>query len=448
MTDSKIHIQGTILPLSPVQQGMFFHHIHEKNKNYLEQLICEINGDLDVGLFEKTLNRMVELYDSLRTLFLYKGLERMQQVILDQKAVYLDYRDVSQKSNNGQIVDKCIKVEAEKNFDLSKETCRSKLFKVGEKKYIYLCTYHHLILDSWTIKLFEEGFSKIYYHEKEGLPFNQEQYSYQLYVDWIDAQDQDKARTYWRKYLGQYAHKGVHQSPKVDKVHQRKTLEVEFAPESRKLIGEISEKYRVTLSTAVMAAWGIFALDHYQKEEILFGCVTFGRLIGLKNVDKIAGLFVNSIPMYIKRDSTQGQLVANLQKDTFRSAGYSYLSLSDIMACGDLRPGDIHTFLNFYIDSEEINNEYADKLPFRIENIRYNEQANYEVYLDVYLQEEGFKIRVYYDTEKYHFDVAEIQGKISQILEFLSDQPELLVRDMLNQLILDEKMDAEASFDF
>ena len=63
--------KGTSIALSPVQQGMYFHHLHRKNNNYLEQMVCDIIGDLDIHCFERTLSHLVKQFDSLRTLYQY-----------------------------------------------------------------------------------------------------------------------------------------------------------------------------------------------------------------------------------------------------------------------------------------------------------------------------------------------------------------------------------------
>lgn len=449
MNEHVDHKIGITLPLSPVQQGMFFHYIHKKNRHYLEQMICDIIGEPDIDIVERSLNKLIEQYDALRTVFLHKGVESMRQVIIPHKTIRLDYRDLSNEAHSQQYIDQCIAMEADKHLELSKEAYRCKLFRVGKSRYVFLWTYHHLIMDSWTIRLLQDDFCKIYYHEKEGIPYSEAaSYSYQLYLDWIKAQDQEKAKTYWKDYLSNYS--GAERSvlPVIDALKKKKTLEVPFEPGVRQLIDEISNQQRTTINSVVLAAWGAYVLDHFHENEIIFGVVTFGRMMGLKNVDKIAGLFVNSIPLYVKRDAPASELITRLQRDTFMAARYSYLSLSDIMACGNLRPADIRTFLNFSIDEEELNNNYSSKLPFQVKNIWYNEEANYDVYLDVYLKEDSFSIRIYYDMDSYFFDALQVRDRVTQILRSFAAQPQLPVKDVLNNLVINEALSNDASFNF
>jgi|HubBroStandDraft_3_1064219.scaffolds.fasta_scaffold38155_2 iturin family lipopeptide synthetase C len=438
------------LTVSPVQHGMYFHYMHNKNKDYQEQMICEIFGDLDIEIFERTLNKLIELFDSLRTVFIYDEKEGVQLIIQDRKIVNLDYTDISKISNPKRYIEQRILFESDKNFNLSKETCRNQLYKIGEKNFVFLCTYHHLIMDSWSILLFQETFCKFYLNEANGILDNtsNREYSYKLYIDWINNQDHTKSVKYWETYLDDYAQLNRPYQFKVNQVLKRKKINIKFEKQIRNEIFSLADEFKTTVNSLFLAIWGIFILDKFQKSDILFGCVTSGRLIGLKNVDKIAGLFVNSIPVHVKRNSSLFNLTIKLQKDILLASKYSYLSLSEIMGSKRLTPGDVCSFLNFSIDAEEIKNKYSAILPFQVKNIRYNEQSNFDLYLDIYLNETSFDIQISYDLEKYFFDELQVKEKITQIFEFFKSNREILVSDVINRMVNNEELTKDASFNF
>jgi hypothetical protein len=437
-------------PLSPVQQGMFFHYLYDRNRNYLEQMICDIAGDFDVRLFEETLNNLIDQYDSLRTLFLYDKAEGMRQLVLAGKKVMLDYRDIAHLPAPYAYIEEQIVLEADHHFNLEKQTCRSILFRTGINKYVFLCTYHHLIMDSWTIRLLMERFCHTYLQLYAGLTVNTtERYSYKLYLDWIERQNIGKAQQYWKDYLEQYTANMEGNPVGIYDVKRRQTVKVKFGREVREMLDAAAAYCKTTVNTLVLAVWGIYIMDFLQTERSLIGCVTLGRIIPLKNVDKIAGLFVNSIPLYLDANRSLSGFVQQVQQDLFRAAPYSYMLLSDIMSSVNLRPTDISCFVNFSIDTEELDSSLALKLPFSVSNIRYNEQANYEVYLDIYLGADSLDINIYFDELKYRFVSSDISEKITDILKGILKHPDKQVRTLLNDHgVSDEVLGDELNFSF
>jgi fengycin family lipopeptide synthetase D len=53
-----------VYSLSPLQEGILFHHITDETSNtYFVQAVITVNGEVDVDLFEKTFNKIIERYE-------------------------------------------------------------------------------------------------------------------------------------------------------------------------------------------------------------------------------------------------------------------------------------------------------------------------------------------------------------------------------------------------
>ena len=62
-----------VYPLSPLQEGMLFHGLYEPESGlYIEQVSCDLEGDLDAGALERAWRRVVERHPVLRTSFVWK----------------------------------------------------------------------------------------------------------------------------------------------------------------------------------------------------------------------------------------------------------------------------------------------------------------------------------------------------------------------------------------
>ncbi len=69
--------------LSPMQEGMLFHYImDETSAAYFEQMSYQVKGELDIATFERAFNRLIDRYDVLRTVFIYKSAKKPRQVLL------------------------------------------------------------------------------------------------------------------------------------------------------------------------------------------------------------------------------------------------------------------------------------------------------------------------------------------------------------------------------
>src|ERR1043166_5290902 len=89
------HLQTRGLPLSPVQQGMYFHHLHKKNRVYLQQMLCDIDGPLDVDFVAHSLDKLVEAHECLRTVFVHDDDEGPRQLVRPHRVRPLRIRDLS-----------------------------------------------------------------------------------------------------------------------------------------------------------------------------------------------------------------------------------------------------------------------------------------------------------------------------------------------------------------
>src|SRR6266481_4988257 len=92
-----------IFPLSPMQQGMLFHHLKEPHSGVdIEQLIVHLPEAVDARRLETAWRWLVNRHEILRARFVWEGVEQPQQEILPEVAVHLEVEDGRQLSPNDQ----------------------------------------------------------------------------------------------------------------------------------------------------------------------------------------------------------------------------------------------------------------------------------------------------------------------------------------------------------
>jgi hypothetical protein len=85
-----------IYKLSPMQEGLFFHALREKQSHvYFMQISFDIVGNLDMKLLKETWQQLFKRHDILRTVFIYKKVDVPLQVVLKQVEAPCNFIDLS-----------------------------------------------------------------------------------------------------------------------------------------------------------------------------------------------------------------------------------------------------------------------------------------------------------------------------------------------------------------
>src|SRR4051812_42895903 len=84
-------------PLSPLQQGMLFHHLEARTPGVdIEQLEARLNEPIDANRLADAWARVAKQHPILRTRFRWEGLQRPVQEVLHQVEVAFERRDLSE----------------------------------------------------------------------------------------------------------------------------------------------------------------------------------------------------------------------------------------------------------------------------------------------------------------------------------------------------------------
>lgn len=426
-------VEERMLPLSPVQQGMLFHCMLLQEKTYVEQMYCTISGELDVPLFNEAVSILIQNHDMLRTFFPNEYESIPKQVIRKEVKFKCNYFDYSTQESAKEKIDKVIAKRIEVSFNLARETYRCDLYKVEHNEYIFCCTYHHIILDAWSERILQKDFSMIYLALLKKNPVSLPQYNYENMINWIDMQNKEDAYQYWKRYLH-----GLHPininwryaSNNMSVSYDMKTIILNTDTTLR--INNFCDKYRTTRNMFITSMWGMYLIKYFDNYDMVFGIVINGRMIPLKNVDKIVGLFINTIPLRVSKHFRVEEWIEKVQTDIFNAAKYSYLSLSDILHCGGLNVASICSCINFPFDSKEVENEFSVHLPFSIHDICYNEQASYNVYLDVHIQNDEIRIDLHYAEDKFDFSEHDIKRDFEYFLQQINENPKQNIGELVS----------------
>ncbi len=417
-----------IYELSPMQQGMLFHTIASPEAGmYVEQVHCHLEGALDITAFRQTWARMIARHDILRSAFFWEDLEKPLQVVHSEVEVPFDEIDWRARPASTHERDLAAWRDADRGRGFAVDQApplRFTLIRLDTQRFHFVWTFHHLLLDGWSVAiLFEEAFAT-YAALHRGQPLHLDAPpAYRDYITWIQAQDRDAAETFWRQNLAGF------DAPTILDVatrpaapgsggHAQQHLALDRA--SSAALGDWARHERVTLNTAIQGAWAVLASRYGRKEDVVFGATLAERPAVLPDIDRLVGLCINTLPVRATIDpqALPGPWLRALQERQIEAGQYSATSLVDIQRWSAVPAGtplfdSLIVFENYPL--RDVAAAYQGML--RVADLQLAEHTNYPLTL-VVVPGEALRLTASYDTGR--FDAAAIErllGHLRTILE-------------------------------
>ncbi|WP_074048659.1 non-ribosomal peptide synthetase [Paenibacillus ihumii] len=417
-----------IYELTPMQKGMLFHAIRDGRDNfYFVQGSAILEGTVDRCVLESSFQAMIDKYDVLRTAFVHENLQQPVQIVLKKREVSLQYEDITHLSAEEQthFLAEYKEADREKPFQLAKDPLiRLHLIKLSSDRYELIWNFHHIVMDGWCWGLVFEDLLETYgrlLNRQQPAPGQPPKYS--SYMKWLQRQDAKESAAFWSDYLSGYEEAAV--IPRQQKRQGSEYLHREhifrLSKETTFRLAQLAKELQTTLNNVIQTAWAILLYKYNRADDVVFGSVVSGRPPELERVQDIVGLFINTIPVRVKKEPGQtfSSLVASVHRSSLAAKPYEYSSLADIQAnseCGGQLVNHIVVFEN-YVSSLDSVRELSSRLGFTFRQGDSVERNNYDFSLIIQPGEE-LEFNMTYNQEAYTPDFIErLSGHLRNIVE-------------------------------
>ena len=334
-------------PATPLQQGMLFHTLEAPGSGvYVIQVSLALGRDLDSAAFERAWVRVVQRHRALRTSFAWSGVETPLQVVHPEVALAWDRRDWRGLPAAGvqQKWEAFLAEDRRRGFDLSTAPLmRLALASLEDGSFRFLWTYHHALLDGWALALLLRELFVVYAAEVEERAADLEPVvPFERYIAWLMEQDADAAELFWREaLLGFRAPTPLTESAAGTGAGGYSHAVTPLPPAGTEELRRFARSHHLTLNSLVQGAWALL-LGHYSGTgDVLFGAVTAGRSAPVRDIEKIVGLFINTLPMraeVVPRSDLTAWL-RSLQEWQVASRQFEHVSLSRIQGWSEVPRG-------------------------------------------------------------------------------------------------------------
>ena len=324
-----------VLPLSPLQEGLYFHAGFDRESVdvYAVQMVFRLEGELDAGALRAAADALVVRHASLRTRFQQRKSGAPVQVVLRELRMPWVEVDLRGRADAEVEFDRLVGEDRARRFDLTRPPLvRLLLVRVGERDFRLVWSNHHIVLDGWSNAVLMRELFALYVSRGDGgvLPRVR---PYRDYLAWLGRQDRDAAGRAWQQALAgveEPTHLAPARDAGVSAIPRRHTVEL---PEQ--LSAGLMARARglgVTVNTVMQAAWGVLLGRLTGRDDVVFGATVSGRPPELPDVDAMVGLFINTIPVRVRHSPTDTiqQLLTRLQREQVQLLAHQHLGLTEI----------------------------------------------------------------------------------------------------------------------
>ncbi|RFD27035.1 non-ribosomal peptide synthetase [Pseudomonas sp. GL93] len=346
-----------VYPLTPMQEGLLLHTLLEPGTGlYYMQDRYRINSALDPERFAQAWQAVIARHEALRASFCWNVGEDMLQVIHKPGSTPIEYLDWSADPQDEQEprLQALLKAEREAGFDLLNQApFHLRLIRVGEARYWFMMSNHHILIDAWCRSLLMNDFFDIYTALGEGRDAQlATPPRYRDYIAWLQRQNLNEARQWWQRNLQGFErttpipsdrpflreHAGGSGGMVVGDCYTR--LDARDGAQLR----ELAQAHQLTVNTFAQAAWALVLRRLSGDRDVLFGVTVAGRPVDMPEMQRTVGLFINSIALRVKlpddgQTCSVRQWLSALLDSNMQLREYEYLPLVTIQEHSELPKG-------------------------------------------------------------------------------------------------------------
>ncbi|TDF82583.1 non-ribosomal peptide synthetase [Pseudomonas sp. H9] len=412
-------------PLSPMQQGMLFHSLQDGDDGlYVNQIEVGVVG-ADPQRMQAAWEAVARQHAILRTAFLWEGEKEPLQVVLRDAPTLLTLLDWRDHDNVAQAVRELADSEREKGFSLGRAPLlRVLLVRTEADRYRLIWTYHHILMDGWSVSRLIGDVLR-HYSGEALLPVAE----YRHYIGWLQQQDPARSEAFWKARLSElegptHLARAV---PVKAPAEGYRALYTQLDAEQTARLTQFAQSQRVTLNTLVQAAWLLLLQRYTGQRTVTFGATVSGRPETLDGSEQMLGLFINTLPVVSSVPTAQsvGDWLREVQAYNLQIRDHQHTPLSDIQRWagqgGQALFDSIIVFENQPVD--RTLREW-DGESLRFEDVSDYGLTSFAMDLMVSVDDGGLRIEYMHQCEQFDLvTVEQMRGHMESLMQRLCDDP-------------------------
>ncbi|WP_395370103.1 amino acid adenylation domain-containing protein [Streptomyces tubercidicus] len=427
-----------VLPLTPLQEGMFFHSWYDDEAVdvYGVQMVLALDGPLRPDLLMTSVAALLKRHPNLRAGFRQRANGQPFQVI--HREVPLPWEELDLGAGDGdeagagagdgeaadapQRLAEFLTADRARRFPLDRPPLmRFTLVRLGPGRHRLVISNHHLLLDGWSTPILVRELFTLYEHggDDRALPPVVPQRNY---FSWLAAQDDAGCERAWREALEGLPGPSLVAPADPGRAPVAPERVVAAFPEG--FGGDLDRFARqrgLTVNTLVQGAWAVVLGRLTGRDDVVFGTLVSGRPPEIAGIGSMVGMFINTVPVRVRLDA--GAPVADnltrLQDEQTALLTRHHLSLARIQ-----RPAGTGDLFDTFVVFENAPGDDGTRPSYagvRVEVAEGHDAAHYPLRVVAGLTGERLQAELEYRPDLFDRDEAEavlraLQGVLDEIL--------------------------------
>ncbi|MFI5606844.1 non-ribosomal peptide synthase/polyketide synthase [Amycolatopsis sp. NPDC051903] len=357
-----------VLPVTPLQQGFFFHAAFEDDDVYTVQEIFDLAGAVDPATLRRAVQDLLDRHSSLRSGFRQLDDGRVVQVVAAHAE--LPWREVPADAAAGALA-----ADRERRFALDRPPLLRATLAGGDRLAL---TFHHIVADGWSVAVLVRDLLARY--GATG-PLAPEPASRPAHLRRLAARDHDAARKAWRTALA-----GIEEPTRLvgrpagaePRQPSRVHFSVDAATTAR--VTAFAREHGLTLGTVLHGAWGLLLGRLTGRGDLVFGSTVSGRDPGVAGIEDAVGLYLNTLPVRVRWNGgdTVAGLLRRLQDEQAALLDHQHLGLAELQRIAGVGQEELFDTL---VVVENYPREYDTAGVLRVTGVEVVDAVHYPVAL-------------------------------------------------------------------
>jgi amino acid adenylation domain-containing protein/non-ribosomal peptide synthase protein (TIGR01720 family) len=430
-----------IYPATGMQQGLLFHSQLDRG-SYITHTLLQFSH-LDVQHFKDAWQQVFSRHAIFRTAIVGIASGHAQQLVYSSVELPWKIEDISSQPEAEQRTHIDQLCEDDKAVGYNPEQAplmRMFLLDIGNDIHQLVWSYHHALLDGWSMPLVYGEVTDCYQALRAGKVAQLPKVTpFKSYAQWLAKQDHKKAISFWQQELEEFTKvtplplSGTMDDVIVQDAKGSYDFDIDFSHEETLQIQSLAKQGQTTVNVVLQAAWSLLLSKFSGEDSVTFGITTSGRPPQLQGVEDIIGLFISTIPMNVSicHELSLLNWLQQLHQQLIEIDNYSYVPLQDIQQLSTIKTplfDSLFVFENYPMD--EAIEEQSSQSDLIVHEVESREGTDYGICLIAYLSD---KLTVTLEAQKSQYStisIKQIAKHFKHILLMLTQSPKQNVGEL------------------